>query len=133
MPYARIINNVALDVTEQDPTTLFTDVVASEFSFIDFPNLKHGAKFINNTWINPEENIINTPNVISVYSFRSRFTNEELLWLLSLDDLKVKLLLLKIQTRIEIDLNDPVLITGMNYLVSLGGLLTLERVEEIIK
>lgn len=68
---------------------------------------------------------------VTIQDFRQRFTDAELLSVLSSTDAQVRLLLLKLQTRQEIELTDPQVLQGMGYLVSLG-LLTKERANHII-
>ena len=139
MPYVRVINGVALDPVEINPVGLFTSEIAAQFEYLDVPGLRHGAQLVEGEWINPPEPEpppIQSPRNITVQAFRSRFTDAELKWMLALarngnDD--AGLLLLKFQTRTEVDLDDPAVVAGMGYLVSVqGSLITADRVAEIL-
>jgi hypothetical protein len=66
------------------------------------------------------------PRTISVQEFRGRFTDAELAGIVSSADVSVKVLLVKLQTRIDVDLNDPQIAAGLDLLVS-KSLLTAPR------
>lgn len=66
------------------------------------------------------------PRVISVQDFRSRFADPELAGIVSSTDVSVKVLLVKLQTRADVDLDDPQVIGGLDLLAS-KGLLTAPR------
>lgn len=63
---------------------------------------------------------------LSVQDFRSRFTDAELAGVVSSADVAVKVLLVKLQTRADVDLADPQIAAGLDLLVS-KGLLTAAR------
>lgn len=66
------------------------------------------------------------PRTLSVQDFRSRFTDAELAGVVSSADVAVKVLLVKLQTRADVDLADPQIAAGLDLLVS-KGLLTAAR------
>lgn len=61
-----------------------------------------------------------SPRSVSVMEFRSRFTDAEMTAILiaSRTDATVALFLLKLQTRTEIDLDDPNVSAGLTYLTA---------------
>ena len=52
MPYIRVVDNTAVDVTQQNPVECFTSEIASEFQFIDL-DIQQGSILINDQWIAP--------------------------------------------------------------------------------
>lgn len=75
---------------------------------------EHGDTLPTPTTPGPE------PRTISVQDFRSRFTDAELAGIVSSADVAVKVLLVKLQTRDEVDLADPQIAAGLDLLVSKG-------------
>lgn len=75
------------------------------------------------------------PKLILCELFTSRFTNIEIQTILDLAytkaDTKVLLLIFKLQTRVEIDLNSPVVLDAMNYIVQ-KGCITADRLTAIM-
>lgn len=71
---------------------------------------------------------------ISVQEFRDRFTDAEMkaILLKGETDTNVELLLFKLQTVYEIDLDMNTVVNGINYLVSIGSL-SQNRVVDILK
>ena len=69
--------------------------------------------------------------VLSIQVFRNRFTDPELAGIVASANASVRVLLLKLTTRLEVDLNDPQVIGGMALLVS-QGLLTAARRDAIL-
>lgn len=75
------------------------------------------------------------PRMLTVHEFRTRFSDAELAAIAlraygGAGDALAAVLLLKLQTRTEIDLDDPALIDGLNYLVSVN-VLTANRATEL--
>lgn len=68
---------------------------------------------------------------LPILDFRARFTDAELAGIVASADASVKVLLLKLTTRVEVDLDDPQVIGGLGLLVS-KGLLTAQRRDEIL-
>lgn len=70
---------------------------------------------------------------ISAAEYRARFTDAELAAIVSSTDAGVKLLILKVSTPPSegIDLSNPAVIQGLNYLVS-KGILAAERPAQIL-
>ena len=59
-----------------------------------------------------------TPRLVSVQEFRSRFTDAELASIALSTDVQVRVLLLKLQTRSDVDLDDPQVSQGLDLLIS---------------
>jgi hypothetical protein len=79
---------------------------------------------------------IPSQRVISTVEFRSRFTDAEMDAIMSLaysgtGDVTARRILLKLQTRADIDLDDQRVIDGMGYWVS-QGVLTQARADAIL-
>jgi hypothetical protein len=62
------------------------------------------------------------PRVITNTEFKALFTSEQLvqIWKLSLSNDNVSLLLFDVFTRTSLNLDDPVTINGLNYLIAVG-------------
>jgi hypothetical protein len=80
--------------------------------------------------------VIPSQRVISTVDFRSRFTDAEMDAIMSLaysgtGDVTARRILLKLQTRADIDLDDQRVIDGMGYWVS-QGVLTQARADAIL-
>jgi len=75
--FARIINNIAIDVSD-DPDNHFHPDIASEF--VEVPDeVSHGWKLLDDEWVAPDEVVPPTlPNaVVSPIVFKLLFTSNE--------------------------------------------------------
>lgn len=82
------------------------------------------------TWVNdgnnPTEEILENviqPHYISTIDFRNRFTESEQIAILDeayVGDINCRLLIFKLQTTSEFDINSQTVIDGLNYLVSIN-------------
>lgn len=84
-----------------------------------------------NTFIPEVVTLVPVKPILKPWEFRDLFTTEELLGFISSTDSMVKLLLLKVQTSTTIDMGSSDVISGINYLNSIG-LLTTARKDEIL-
>jgi len=93
-----------------------------------------GMRYVDGAFEPYTPPMITAPHIIDTKTFRDRFTDDELAAVLNLaysGDASVRLLLLKIQTTGEIDLQSDAVINGMAYLVS-KGVITAARKAEIL-
>ena len=77
----------------------------------------------------PPTLVVSASRALSTSDFLGRFTDPELTGVATSVDEKVRLMLLKISTKKEIDLESPNIINGLKYLVSKGLLTELRRLE----
>lgn len=138
MKYARIINNIAVDVVPNDPYTLFTPEIAAQFEEVP-DNVNHLSSWNGNKWIDyvePEKPILTAQiPIISPVEFKLLFTPSERLAIKSaretdaiLDDLFT---ILDDPRLKEVNLNLESNKAVVAYLES-KGLVTSERKAEIM-
>lgn len=130
MPYAYVQNNIALEVVESDPTTVFSPNYASLFIVVP-EEVKAGWVRTGGVWAAPTTKTIST--VMSLYAFRKRFTIAEKIAIKSLGVTDPILVVLEEDTNTvaKLDMTHPDVAAVLSILVA-KGILTAERRTEIL-
>lgn len=81
MKYARVINDIAVDVVTTDPFEIYHPTLATEFIQVA-SHVLPGSKLVENVWlapeIVPETPLIGTPSQMAIIDFLRLFTQAEL-------------------------------------------------------
>lgn len=133
-----IRDNIAIDCISADSVERAQSLLAAIFpgaTFIERPaGVGTGMALEGGVWV--ERNNAASVRVIPTVDFRSRFADAEMDAIMSLaysgtGDVTARRILLKLQTRSDIDLDDQRVIDGMAYWVS-KGIMTQERANAIL-
>jgi len=128
MKYARIINNISVEIMDVSPVGIHNPIVASMFT--ECPDeIEVGWSFVGGVWIAPEplpEPVAGPPTQFSGIAFMALVGEQNMVKLLTLakTDVNAELMVLKINKADVIDFADEVNgpQRGMQYLLALGEL-----------
>lgn len=77
--YARIVNNSAIDITDQNPATIFHPLLAQDF--VEVPDyVENGATLVEGEWVNAIAPPL-PPRTWTIDDFRSKMKlSEKVIW-----------------------------------------------------
>jgi hypothetical protein len=125
MSYIRIVNDIAVDSVELDPSQCFTPDIAAEFTLVE-ETVIPGSILVNNVWVAPQPNEpITIYKPLSRLDFINHLLNNGLTsgqLVAAKSDANLQIFWIKLEFAAIIERSNNDLLNGLNALVNLNYL-----------